>query len=111
MDLLKWVETILRERGILRYGISTDLLVIAPGTTVEFDQQNNYYFLANVFGSLSKAVDGEIIGADEALPIKPHVMQTMCYKHQHFTGRVSVTNNDATQTLYVEFLIASPKNA
>jgi len=111
MDILKWVEGVLRERGIKNYGLTSDLVSIAPAATVEFDQQNNYYFLINAFGSLSLPVDGEIIGADEALPIKPHIMQTHCYKHQHFTGEVNIRNYNTTQTLYVEFLIASPTKA
>jgi hypothetical protein len=109
VDLLKWVQTILHERNINHYGISADLVIVPAGKTVEFQQQNNLYFLANAFSSSSGPINGEIIGADEALPLKPHILQTVCYKHQYFTGRVNVTNNDDTQTLYVEFLIATPK--
>lgn len=111
MDILKWVETILGERGLKKYGISADIVKVPPSSTVEFSQQNNYYFLANAFNSGSTAIDGEIIGSDEALPLKPYIVQTTCYKHQHFTGRVYVSNFDAVQTLYVEFLIVSPQKA
>ena len=109
MDLLAWIQLILLQHGIKNYSMSSDLITVPASKTVDFQQQNNYYFFANAFNSGSTPIDGEIIGSDEALPLKPHIVQTSVYKHQYFTGRVNVTNFDPAQTLYVEFLIVTPQ--
>jgi len=109
MDLLQWVQKILQDRGHKKYGLYPHLVTILPSTSAEFIQQNDYYFVANAFTNDSRPITGEIIAADDALSITPAIMQTKVYKHQHFQGKIRITNLDAVSTMYVELLIASPK--
>ncbi len=109
MDLLQWVNKILTDRGCTSYGLYPHLVIVAPSSTVQFTQVNDTYFIANAFTSGSLPIDGEIIGFDDALALTPALMQTKVYKHQHFTGKISISNHDTAQTMYVELLIASPR--
>ena len=108
MELLKWIEKQLSDQGIKKYNLYPLLVTVNSSSSVSFEQKNDIYFLANAYTSGSKPLIGEIIGSDDALQLTPAIMKTKCYKHQHFTGRIDLSNMDATDKLYVEFLMVTP---
>ncbi len=108
MELLKWVDQSLKDIGVFQYKLYPSLIAIPASSTVEIAQKNDVYFLVDAFTSNGGPINGEIISSQNALALKPHIIQTKCYKHQPFRGGINIVNADATQVMYVEMMIASP---
>lgn len=109
MDLLAWVDKKMKERGVMDYTVRPELISVPVSSTNDYFQKNDFYFLVGAFSSTSSPITGEIVSQDDAIALKPYLMNTICYKHQVFSGMVKIKNLHATSVLYVEFLIASPK--
>lgn len=110
IDLLQYIDKLMKDKGLQKYDLYPDLVVTGPSATTEFEGKNDLYFLISAFGSASTPINGELFGDNNAIALKPHVFQTALYKHQSFARNVKIVNKNTTDSLYVEFLIVSPIN-
>jgi len=107
--LLAYINQKMAEKGVKDYDVTVELITIAASSTETIPNDNDYRFLANAFMSGSDPMSGSIISDNAALNLTPLVLNTGYYKHINlYHGRVDVTNNSTTDTLYVEFLIVTP---
>lgn len=108
IDLLQYIDKLMRDKGQPKYDLYPDLVITPPSGTTEFEGKNDLYFLVSAFSSASNPISGELYGNNNAIALRPHVFQTMLFKHQSFAGNVKIINNAISDSLYVEFLIVSP---
>lgn len=107
METLAWIDKQMKDKGIDKYNLYTDLIAVTSNAPVEYEQKNDIYFLIHAFTD-SGVLAGTILSADNALELKPHIMSTVAHKLQAFRGKISIYCNNENQIMYVELIIASP---
>lgn len=107
---LEYIRKKMAENGFDDYEVSQKLIEIAASSTETISARNDYYFFANAFTSGSNPIDATIVGLNDAMKLKPHILQTLYYKFKFFfQGQIKIVNKDISDTLYVEFLLATPR--
>ena len=107
--LFKIVKNQMKKHRVKVYQTDTVLLEIAAGSVGTIPANNDFHFFANAFtdgGSATGKIRGTAGG--NALNIDAATLSMELHKFQMFKGEVRITNNSATNTLFVELLRITP---
>lgn len=101
------IDNEMRKHEVKGYHVKPQLITVAPGTTESISSDNDFTMFIHAWASTG-SVNGRVNGKGASLDILPRNLLTMLFKHKIFKGNYTVTNNDATNTLYVEMLRITP---
>jgi len=107
--LLDFAHRKMMELRIKKYDTSTRLVEISALSSEHVSAHNDFMFFANVYSGGSNPINGSVIGENMGMDLNPSVAQTYFHKHSfYFTGDIKITNKDASDKLYLEFLVITP---